>query len=630
MNEIAPASRWLTLPALLALVWLAHSSGAATFALALGALVLALAALGPRWSLDRGRQIVVSIIGAGVAYTLASLLLEPLPSHLTEGWVRLSACALLAAAARFPLLRPAGGPFVTFLLLFLSALFAAETRLRPGLGLFPALGAAASPLFASLFLLSSLLALRKADPPLAHRTPPPLPSLALLLLAASLASLLVLGARLSHARMMQRARSSSFAQRAVVGFSDQMELGSVGGMLDSSTAVLRLRGPRTDYLRGAVFDIYEVGRWRRSDARTAEREEDWSAPAPSDPSLLEIQALSGRTDRLFLPLLAHKILPSPGMVKIDPMGVVKRSGGSSPLRVHLQLAPRERALPEPPSPLDTYLARRVRLRLDELASSWTAGASSDLEKIEAIEGHLQREFRYARVVRRDIDLDPVLDFLLRDRSGHCEYFASGLVLLARSVGVPARVVTGYRVAEYNALGGYHVVRERNAHAWVEAWIEGKWVTRDPTPEDPLPQNRPHETGQAAALLDLARVRYDEAVSWLGQRTVGQIAVASALGLGVLGWLVARGAQRRGGAGPVPEDERGPAALQRLLAALAQAGHERLPHEPLDQLARRLPDPEAAALLRRYEALRYGGQGDPVAIEGAVDAWLGRQGPRASR
>ncbi|MCU0657667.1 MAG: hypothetical protein MUF64_21120 [Polyangiaceae bacterium] len=56
----------------------------------------------------------------------------------------------------------------------------------------------------------------------------------------------------------------------------------------------------------------------------------------------------------------------------------------------------------------------------------------------------------------------------------------------------------------------------------------------------------------------------------------------------------------------------------------------MPHEPLDQLARRLPDPEAAALLRRYEALRYGGQGDPVAIEGAVDAWLGRQGPRASR
>jgi transglutaminase-like putative cysteine protease len=192
------------------------------------------------------------------------------------------------------------------------------------------------------------------------------------------------------------------------------------------------------------------------------------------------------------------------------------------------------ALSEPPSPLDTYLARRVRLRLDELASSWTAGASSDLEKIEAIEGHLQRDFRYARVVRRDIDLDPVLDFLLRDRSGHCEYFASGLVLLARSVGVPARVVTGYRVAEYNALGGYHVVRERNAHAWVEAWVEGKWVTRDPTPEDPLPQNRPHETGQAAALL------------------------------------------------------------------------------------------------RRYEALRYGGQGDPVAIEGAVDAWLRRQGPRASR
>jgi len=78
--------------------------------------------------------------------------------------------------------------------------------------------------------------------------------------------------------------------------------------------------------------------------------------------------------------------------------------------------------------------------------------------------------------------DPVIEFLFERRKGHCELYAAGLVAMARSIGIPARVVTGYRASEYNRLGDFYVVRPSNAHAWVEVRIPGRgWITVDPTP-----------------------------------------------------------------------------------------------------------------------------------------------------
>jgi transglutaminase-like putative cysteine protease len=98
---------------------------------------------------------------------------------------------------------------------------------------------------------------------------------------------------------------------------------------------------------------------------------------------------------------------------------------------------------------------------------------------------------------RDSKLDPIEDFVANHRKGHCEYFASALVLMLRSQGIPARVITGYHGGELNSLGRYYVVQERHAHAWVEAWLRaesvpaseiagpvssgGVWYRLDPTP-----------------------------------------------------------------------------------------------------------------------------------------------------
>lgn len=107
-------------------------------------------------------------------------------------------------------------------------------------------------------------------------------------------------------------------------------------------------------------------------------------------------------------------------------------------------------------------------------------------------------FKYSlRGQRRDPQLDAVEDFVTNHRVGHCEYFASALVLMLRSQGVPARLVLGFKGGEYNPIGNFYVVRQLHAHAWVEAYLApetlasrnfengadlsyGGWLRLDPT------------------------------------------------------------------------------------------------------------------------------------------------------
>ena len=214
----------------------------------------------------------------------------------------------------------------------------------------------------------------------------------------------------------------------------------------------------------------------------------------------------------------------------------------------------------------------------------------------------------------------MLDFLFVNKSGHCEYFATGMVLLARAAGIPARFVAGYRVAEETPFG-YYVVRERNAHAWVEAWVPGKgWTSRDPTPESYLPQDQQHRSGYLASLSDGLRVAYEELDEWLQHRTLEQTAVAWGVGFAVLVWILARGIRRRGSRPGVPEDEAGLPCFEALLSALARSGVGHDGRESIERLAARTADRDAARLLERYAALRYGGVGDADALARDVAAY----------
>lgn len=124
-----------------------------------------------------------------------------------------------------------------------------------------------------------------------------------------------------------------------------------------------------------------------------------------------------------------------------------------------------------------------------------------LDKALALERHfiMPDQYQYSLNLNftRDESLDPIEDFVANHRMGHCEYFASALVLMLRSQGIPARMILGYKGGEFNSVGQYYVVQQRHSHAWVEAWVEseevpkgelagmasdgGAWYRLDPTP-----------------------------------------------------------------------------------------------------------------------------------------------------
>jgi hypothetical protein len=91
--------------------------------------------------------------------------------------------------------------------------------------------------------------------------------------------------------------------------------------------------------------------------------------------------------------------------------------------------------------------------------------------------------------RSAVRTDPVEEFLLNHRTGYCEYFASALTLMLRAVAIPARMVAGYKGGEYNGVGDYYTILDKDAHNWVEAYVadaDGQqgWVVLDPTPIPP--------------------------------------------------------------------------------------------------------------------------------------------------
>lgn len=105
------------------------------------------------------------------------------------------------------------------------------------------------------------------------------------------------------------------------------------------------------------------------------------------------------------------------------------------------------------------------------------------ERVDRIISHLMSpDFSYSLTLDvSDESLDPVEDFLFNRKSGHCEYFASACALMLQSVDIPARVVNGFKGSEENAVTGFHEVKQKHAHSWVEAYVDYKWTTLDPTP-----------------------------------------------------------------------------------------------------------------------------------------------------
>lgn len=108
---------------------------------------------------------------------------------------------------------------------------------------------------------------------------------------------------------------------------------------------------------------------------------------------------------------------------------------------------------------------------------------SPLAAAQKLQDYLRHQYGYSLDVNLAKEGDPIVDFVLHRRPAYCEYFASGMVLLLRALDIPARVVGGFVVGEYNPLIGQWIVRQRDAHAWAEVFdaASGRWVAFDATP-----------------------------------------------------------------------------------------------------------------------------------------------------
>jgi protein-glutamine gamma-glutamyltransferase len=250
----------------------------------------------------------------------------------------------------------------------------------------------------------------------------------------------------------------------------------------------RLVNPEALRLREASYDRYEDGRWSRSRLRRG-------ATMPADRWLPVARRTSGaelfslRADLfplgsgfLFLPYGARYLRIERVGGHLGGDGGVRLATTPATVRYEVQFRPGSFRSPSAGPPALEDVPPEVAREAERV----TEGMVSPREITRAILRYLQKGFHYTLDPPAPAG-DPVTYFLLHSRSGHCEYFASAMVLMLRARGVPARFVTGSLGGEFGFLSDEVVVRGKHLHAWVEADIDGKgYQVFDPTPPSGLP------------------------------------------------------------------------------------------------------------------------------------------------
>lgn len=282
------------------------------------------------------------------------------------------------------------------------------------------------------------------------------------------------------------------------GYADEVNLSRTGSLALSRVPVLWVR-PRTaqerqrwsGYLRGAVLEQFDGRRWlpgASSGARTVipDRNGVFRLGSPSvNGSLLhqEMTLLDTSDSTLFMSGQPVTIVAPFKSLAADANGVVRWTvAWRKPLRYEVMTvdAPILSGGP-PPSAADLELPPLDSQRTLALAQRMAGNGSAE-EKARKIEAALRTEYRYSLTIENNVTDDPVADFLFERRSGSCGHFASAMAVMLRLQGIPSRIVAGYLKGEWNEPAGQFLVRQSDAHAWVEAYVSSRgWMRFDPTP-----------------------------------------------------------------------------------------------------------------------------------------------------
>ena len=300
------------------------------------------------------------------------------------------------------------------------------------------------------------------------------------------------------------------------GFTDRVQLGRIGQIQQSSAVVMHIE------IQNDLLGSYDL-KWRgvalsNFDGRTWSNSYEQTQVRPSGDGFYRLARLAdprgasanaGRsihyrvlmeplgTNVFFLAERPQSLAGNFRQVSTDAGGAVYDLDAERPINryeAESQLPAIDSdelrlAANTAPVGMDEYLKLQppLDIRISKLAEEIAAPAPSNYEKATAVEQYLSTHFRYTLELPRILTRDPLANFLFVRKKGHCEYFASSMAVMLRSLRIPSRIVTGFRGGEFNDLTGQYVVRASDAHSWVEAYFPGSgWISFDPTPAGSVP------------------------------------------------------------------------------------------------------------------------------------------------
>ncbi len=317
---------------------------------------------------------------------------------------------------------------------------------------------------------------------------------------------------------------AGFSSSLMSGFTDNVELGEIGEIKKNSAVVMRVQtGKPIGYdrlrWRGIALTTFDGKRWSSTEPnpqRLQPGDDGWiyTSPPPQKadspgPAILytvfleplatdaifvpgKVVSLKGNftgeggnsftairrtyifrdsTDTLLNPFHNYTAVRYAGISRLPPRNAVKLRSAST----------------DYPSDISAIYLQLPELdpRIPELTSQITKNAPTPFDKAVAVENYLRTRFTYTLKLTGRPGDHPLAHFLFETRAGHCEYFASAMAIMLRTLGIPTREVNGFLPGEYNDLGGDYIVRASDAHSWVEVYFPGNgWQTFDPTPAAP--------------------------------------------------------------------------------------------------------------------------------------------------
>ncbi len=276
------------------------------------------------------------------------------------------------------------------------------------------------------------------------------------------------------------------------GFSDRVTLTDIGSLKLSRKHVMDVTplsgGLHSPYLKGRVMDHYDQGVWSSNgydSFKESWNDDVYTFTEPEKRTYdykVDLDPLHGNVIFFFDTLVQLKGRLSPLKVEgyLANISIYRKR----PLAVTYYITASQDPLPMFEREFGPYLQVPSNHEyLAELASQVLGGDAplSNGLKALALKDFFLNNFTYTLDVQNSGVRDPLEAFLMETRKGHCELFASSMVLMMRSQGIPARLVTGFVVNEMHPSGAYYYVTEANAHAWTEIYYDNAWHVVDPTP-----------------------------------------------------------------------------------------------------------------------------------------------------